>query len=150
MEAWGAARGVVADWPGLADAWRGAYVPSMARVRTGERDWADLDVLQRESVEMLAPKFGAGGLDGPALDELVRMWHELPPWPDSVEGLQRLRARYVIAPLSNAHVALLVRLAKAAGITWDAVFGATYSGITSQIRKHISGRLPCWDASHLK
>jgi 2-haloacid dehalogenase len=124
LEAWGAARGVAADWPGLVDAWRGEYRPSMARVRTGEREWADLDVLQRESVEILAPKFGAAGLDGAALDELVRMWHELPPWPDSVEGLQRLRARYAIAPLSNGHVALLVRMAKAAGITWDAVFGA--------------------------
>lgn len=96
----------------------------MARVRTGQREWADLDVLQRESVEVLAPKFGARGLDGAALDELVRMWHGLPPWPDSVEALDRIRAQYVIAPLSNGHVALLVRLAKAAGITWDAVFGA--------------------------
>ena len=124
MQAWGIARGVAADWPGLVDAWRAEYVPSMAEVRTGEREWADLDVLQRESVEILAPKFGASGLDGHALDELVRMWHELPPWPDSVEGLRWLRTRYVIAPLSNGHVALLVRLAKAAGITWDVVFGA--------------------------
>jgi 2-haloacid dehalogenase len=124
MQAWGAARAIDADWPGLVDAWRGEYQPSMARVRTGERDWADLDVLQRESVEILAPKFGAAGLDDGALDELVRMWHNLPPWPDSVEGLPRLRERYLIAPLSNGHVALLVRLSKAAGITWDAVFGA--------------------------
>jgi 2-haloacid dehalogenase len=124
MQAWGLARGVAADWPGLVDAWRAEYVPSMAKVRSGEREWADLDVLQRESVEILAPRFGASGLDGDALDELVLMWHELPPWPDSVQGLRRLRARYVIAPLSNGHVALLVRLAKTAGITWDAVFGA--------------------------
>jgi 2-haloacid dehalogenase len=124
MQAWGSARGVTADWPGLVDAWRREYRPSMDAVRTGERMWADLDVLQRESVEILAPQFGAGALDGAALDEFVRMWHELPPWPDSVEGLQRLRTRYMTAPLSNGHVALLVRLAKAAGITWDTVFGA--------------------------
>ncbi|HEY7054440.1 MAG TPA: haloacid dehalogenase type II [Mycobacterium sp.] len=124
LQAWGAARGVTADWAGLVDAWRGQYVPSMARVRTGERDWADLDVLQRESVQMLAPELGAGGLDGAALDELVVMWHSLPPWPDAVEGLRRLRTRFVIAPLSNGHVALLVRLSKTAGITWDAVLGA--------------------------
>jgi 2-haloacid dehalogenase len=96
----------------------------MDAVRTGEREWADLDVLQRESLEILAPKFGAPGLDGALLDELVRMWHELPTWPDSVDGLRRLRARYMIAPLSNGHVALLVRMAKVAGITWDTVFGA--------------------------
>jgi 2-haloacid dehalogenase len=124
MRAWGSERVLDADWPGLVDAWRGAYWPSMDEVRTGTRVWADLDVLQRESVEVLAPKFGASGLDGAALDELVLMWHELPPWPDSVEGLHRLRSHYVIAPLSNGHVALLVRMAKAAGITWDTVFGA--------------------------
>src|SRR5262249_8652084 len=116
--------GIEADWPGLVDAWRGAYRPSMAKVQSGEREWADLDVLQRESLETLAPKFGAAGLSGSALDQLVRMWHELPPWPDSVEGLERLRTRFVIAPLSNGHVALLVHLSKLAGITWDAVFGA--------------------------
>src|SRR5271167_1726398 len=124
LETWGAARGISADWEGLVDTWRGAYVPSMARVRAGERDWADLDDLQRESVKALAPRFGVSGLHGDALEELVHMWHELPPWPDSVEGLQKLRTRYVIAPLSNGHVALLVGLARAAGITWDAVFGA--------------------------
>lgn len=124
MLAWGSVHGIEADWPGLVDAWRGAYRPSMDAVRTGEREWADLDVLQRESLEILAPKFGAPGLDGALLDELVRMWHELPPWPDSVDGLHRLRARYMIAPLSNGHVALLVRMAKVAGITWDTVFGA--------------------------
>ncbi len=124
LEVWGATHHIAADWPSLVDAWRREYQPSMAKVRKGERQWADLDVLQRESVEMLAPQFGAVGLDSTALDELVRMWHQLPAWPDSVDGLQRLRTRYVIAPLSNGHVALLVRLSKAAGITWDAVFGA--------------------------
>lgn len=124
MTAWGTARGVTADWPGLVDAWRGAYRPSMDSVRTGEREWADLDVLQRESLEELAPKFGAVGLDDAALGELVAMWHELPPWPDSVDGLRRIQSRYMIAPLSNGHVALLVRMAKAAGIPWDTVFGA--------------------------
>jgi 2-haloacid dehalogenase len=96
----------------------------MDEVRSKERRWADLDVLQRESLKILAPQFGADALDGFLLDEAVRKWHELPPWPDSVHGLRNLRTRYVIAPLSNGHVALLVRMAKAAGITWDAVFGA--------------------------
>jgi 2-haloacid dehalogenase len=124
LKRWGAARGVAADWAGLVDAWRFAYVPSMETVRTGQRGWADLDDLQRESVAELAPRFGITTLEGDALEEVVRMWHDLPPWPDSVEGLRKLRTRYVVAPLSNGHVALLVRVARAAGITWDAVFGA--------------------------
>jgi len=72
----------------------------------------------------LAPQFGVAGLGADTLEELVCMWHELPPWPDAVTGLEKLRSRYIVAPLSNGHVAMLVRLAKAAGITWDAVLGA--------------------------
>lgn len=124
LQTWGAARGISADWAGLADAWRFAYVPSMQTVRAGQRGWADLDELQRDSVAELAPQFGITAVGDDALEELVRMWHDLPPWPDSVEGLRKLRTRYVVAPLSNGHVALLVALARAAGITWDAVFGA--------------------------
>jgi 2-haloacid dehalogenase len=124
LQTWGAARDIAADWPGLVDAWRLDFVLSMAKVRTGEREWADQDQLQRESMAMLAPQFGVLGVDGDALDELVRMWHELPAWPDSVAGVEKLRSRYIVAPLSNGHVAMLVRLARAAGITWDAVLGA--------------------------
>jgi 2-haloacid dehalogenase len=72
----------------------------------------------------LAPQFGVPELHGDTLEELVRMWHELPPWPDSVAAVDKLRSRYMVAPLSNGHVAMLVELAKAAGFTWDAVMGA--------------------------
>jgi 2-haloacid dehalogenase len=124
LDEWGKQRGIAADWPRLVDAWRMAYPPSLQRVRTGEREWAVLDVLQLESLQKLALELGIAALDEAAADEMVRMWHELPPWPDSVAGLHRLRTRYVIAPLSNGHVALLVRMAKMAGLPWDAIFGA--------------------------
>jgi 2-haloacid dehalogenase len=52
------------------------------------------------------------------------MWHELPGWPDTSEGMARLRKKYLVAPLSNGHVALVMSLARGAGITFDAVFGA--------------------------
>jgi 2-haloacid dehalogenase len=124
LRTWGTAHDIAADWPGLVDAWRLDFIMSIAKVRTGEREWADQDQLQRESMARLAPQFGVPGLHGEALEELVRMWHELPPWPDAVAGVEKLRSRYIVAPLSNGHVAMLVRLARAAGITWDAVMGA--------------------------
>jgi 2-haloacid dehalogenase len=124
LEKWGAARGVAADWPQLVDAWRAAYPPSLQRVRMGEREWSILDALQRESLEELAPSFGLSGLDDVAFEECVQMWHTLPAWPDAVAGLHRLRAQHVIAPLSNGHVAMLLRMAKAAGLPWDTIFGA--------------------------
>jgi len=75
-------------------------------------------------MRQLVPKFGLPTLSNDTLNHLARMWHELPVWPDTVEGMARLRAKYLVAPLSNGHVALLMQLARAAGITFDAVFGA--------------------------
>ena len=53
-----------------------------------------------------------------------RAWHRLDPWPDSVPGLLRLKTRYVIAPCSNGNIALIVNMAKRAGLPWDVVLGA--------------------------
>jgi 2-haloacid dehalogenase len=124
LQTWGATHDIAADWPGLVDAWRLDFIMSIAKVRTGEREWANQDQLQRESMTRLAPQFGMSGLHADPLEELVGMWHQLPPWPDAVAAVDKLRSRYIVAPLSNGHVAMLVGLMRAAGITWDAVMGA--------------------------
>jgi 2-haloacid dehalogenase len=124
LQAWGAERGLAVDWPGLVDAWRGAYAPSMDRVRHGELPWTNLDALHRTSLAELAPRFGLMGRD-PAEMEWVNLgWHRLRPWPDSVPGLVRLRPRYVLSPLSNANVALLVDMARRTGLPWDLILCA--------------------------
>ncbi len=123
LGAFGAARGLAADWPALVDAWRGAYVPSMDRVRRGERPFAMLDVLHRETLDRLIAEFGIAGLDEAARRDMTRMWHRLRPWPDSVAGLARLKRRFTIATLSNGNVALLTAMAKRAGLPWDTIFG---------------------------
>jgi 2-haloacid dehalogenase len=119
----GAKRGVTADWLGLTDAWRGAYRPSMDAVRRGARPWTILDDLHRDSILALLPEFGAAALAADA-DELVAIWHRLPPWPDSVHGLRALRQNFITAPLSNGHVALQINLSRHLGIHWDMIFGA--------------------------
>ena len=124
LSAWGDARGLKADWTGLVDAWRAAYAPSMDRVRRGQVPWTNLDALHRESLARLAPEYGVTGLDADAMDWINRGWHRLQPWPDSVAGLMRLKARYVISPLSNGNVALLTNMAKAGGLPWDLVLCA--------------------------
>jgi 2-haloacid dehalogenase len=111
-------RGLPAE---LADAWRGEYQPQMETVRSGAREWTDLDVLHREALDRLLTARGLAVADP---DALTRIWHRLDPWPDTVEGLTRLKRRYVIAPCSNGHIALLVNMAKHAGLPWDAILGA--------------------------
>lgn len=124
LSAWGERQGRAADWPGLVDAWRGAYAPSMDRVRRGDLPWTGIDALHRASLEALAPQFGLHGLDDAALDWINRGWHRLLPWPDSVAGLTRLKARFTIGTLSNGNVALLTNMAKAAALPWDVVISA--------------------------
>ncbi len=117
-------KGIEADWEAFADAWRGKYQPSMSRVRNGEVPWTNLDSLHRASLDELLEEFGISTLDERDKEHLNRAWHRLRPWPDSVEGLTRLKCRYVLATLSNGNVALLVNMAKNAGLPWDAVLGA--------------------------
>jgi 2-haloacid dehalogenase len=123
-EALGTAKGIEVDWAGFVDAWRGAYSPAMDRVRRGEAPWTNLDALHRQSLDRLMPQFGITGLSETEVDHLNRVWHRLKPWPDSVEGMTRLRRKYVLSPLSNGNVALLTRMGKAAGLPWDCILSA--------------------------
>lgn len=124
LEAFGRERGIAADWTALADAWRGGYQPGMDRVRKGEIPWTVIDDLHRETLERLLPQFGVTGLSEVDKDHVNRAWHRLSPWPDSVAGLTRLKRRYIIGTLSNGNVALLLNMAKHAGLPWDMVFSA--------------------------
>lgn len=124
LEAFGEKTGADADWAAFADEWRAMYQPSMDGVRRGNREWRNLDALHRESLITLLTRNAITSLSEAEIDHLVRAWHRLAPWPDAVEGLTRLKARHIIATLSNGNVALLVNMARRAGLPWDTVLGA--------------------------
>jgi 2-haloacid dehalogenase len=128
LSAYGAKRGIAADWTALVDAWRAAYHPSMERVRKREVPWTKLDDLHRGSLDGLVAKFGITGLTEDDLRHINLGWHRLDPWPDSVGGLTRLKRRFIIGPLSNGNVALLTKMAKHASLPWDVVFGSDLFG----------------------
>lgn len=110
----------------FADAWRSHYSPSMEAVRSGQRPFVRLDVLHRENLELALRDVGIDPASIPAaeLDALNLAWHRLDPWPDSVAGLARMKTRYIIAPLSNANIRLMLDMSKRAGLPWDAILGA--------------------------
>jgi len=117
-------RKIRADWAAFADAWRAGYRPAMARVRSGELPWTRIDDLHRMILDGLLDRFSLRGLPEEELDHLNRAWHRLTPWPDARAGLARLKRRHVIATLSNGNVALLVNMAKRAGLPWDCILSA--------------------------
>ena len=125
LTVFGGRHGLNVDWPAFVDAWRHDYVPSMDRVRRGERPWAALDTLHGESLDVLAERFGfAGSIDAEARRWFVLRWHELRPWPDTVPGLTRLRARWITGTLSNGSLRLLTDLARFAPLPMDVILSA--------------------------
>jgi 2-haloacid dehalogenase len=116
------------DWLAFADAWRGEYQPAMEEVRSGRIPFAKLDALHRRNLERILPRFGLSGLAEPQLAELTLAWHRLDAWPDVRAGLARLRRRYLLAPVSNGNVSLMVALARRNDIIWDAILGAEIAG----------------------
>jgi len=133
----GRSKNIEADWAAFADTWRSLYQPSMSRVRDGEMPWTNLDSLHRASLDELLDAFAITTLDEAEKDDLNRAWHRLRPWPDSVEGLGRLKKHYILATLSNGNVALLVNMAKKAGLPWDAILGA-------EVTKHYKPQPQCY------
>ena len=124
LTAFGSAKGFSVDWARFADDWRGLYQPAMEEVRSGRRGWTILDDLHRESLRTLLDRNGVHDLAAHEIEHLNRIWHRLDPWPDVVEGLTRLKRRYIIGTLSNGNTGLLVRMAKRALLPWDVILGA--------------------------
>ena len=103
-----ASAGAEGDSGRLADEWRLRFLLATQEVVRGEREWTDVDALHRET--------------GPA--ELAGAWHRLDPWPDVPSGLDALRERRIVATLSNGHLAMLIDMARHAGLRFDALLSA--------------------------
>jgi len=116
------------DWPAFADAWRGEYQPGMEEVRSGRIPFSKLDVLHRRNLVRFIPRVGLAGLSDAVLDELTLAWHRLDAWPEVPAALVRLKRKFLIAPVSNGNISLMVDLARRNGLPWDAILGAEVAG----------------------
>ncbi len=123
LRAFGARRGLALDWARFLDEWKAAYRPAMDRVNRGESPWMTVDAIYRARLVALLEARGIA-VDVAEVDELTRAWWRLEPWPDSVAGLQRLKQRFIVSPLSNASFIGMVELARYAKLPWDCVITA--------------------------
>jgi 2-haloacid dehalogenase len=117
-------KGMNIDWAAFADAWRAEYGPSMDRVRRGEMGWTKLHDLHKMNLYKVIHDFGIVNINEEEIEHLNHVWHRLRPWPDSVEGLTRLKKEFIIATLSNGNVGMLVNMAKHSGLPWDCILSA--------------------------
>jgi len=112
------------DPEAFALAWRTRYVPAMQRVASGELEWTRIDDLHRMILDEILVEFGRSDVAESERQHLNRVWHRLKPWPDSVEGLRRLRTKFTICTLSNGNIGLLTNMAKQANLPWDCILSA--------------------------
>ncbi len=132
--------GTVVDWHGsvkreverlrldvdgaeFARAWRAGYQPAMREVME-KGEWVVLDVLHRRILDRVLADFGLDAMAEDQRRQLNRVWHRLDPWPDSVEGLARLKSKYIVCSLSNGNLGLLTEMARHAGLPWDCILSA--------------------------
>jgi 2-haloacid dehalogenase len=120
--------GFALDWLAFADAWRGEYQGAMEEVRAGRSAFCKLDVLHRRNLDRILPRFGLSGLAQETALDLNLAWHRLDAWPDVRSGLVRLKPSFMIAPVSNGNISLMVDLARRNGFPWDAILGAETAG----------------------
>ena len=113
------------DWAALSADWRELYRKSMDRVIAGNRDWIRVDRIYREALDELLETRGLSDwFSAVERDELNAVWTRLDPWPDAVEGLARLRRRFLTATLSNAGMSSVIALVKNANLPFDAILTA--------------------------
>jgi 2-haloacid dehalogenase len=118
----GRSRGLVVEWERILADWD--PWPIMDRVNRGAAPWMTMEAIHRQALGASLARHRITGLTEREMDQLVQARWRLPPWPDAVPGLTRLKPRYVIGPLSNASFTGMVRLARFAGLPWDCVITA--------------------------
>ena len=116
--------GLHTDWHAFADDWRNEYQPAMEKVRSGQRGFCKLDELHRGNLDIVLERLGWQQVDEATRQQLNLGWHHLEQWAEVDRGLARLKQKFVLAPCSNGHIALMVQLARHNRWHWDAITGA--------------------------
>jgi 2-haloacid dehalogenase len=102
--------------------WQQHCEDEQRRIRQGLRAYVSTETLDAEAARRVA---GRAGLSDPAvIARLATAGQRLPPWPDSVAGLEQLARRFPLVGLSNAGRTALLRLNAHAGLRWHQALSA--------------------------
>lgn len=114
------------DWLAFADAWRGEYQVGMEEVRSGRLPFAKLDAIHRRNLDRILPRFDIKAEEA-VLKDLNLVWHRLDAWPDVPPAMARLKPKFMLAPVSNGNISLMVAIARKNSFPWDAIFGGEFA-----------------------
>ncbi|MBS0520367.1 MAG: haloacid dehalogenase type II [Proteobacteria bacterium] len=118
-------KGLALDWGALSAEWRDLYRGHLDEIIAGKRPWLRVDRIYRETLDALLERHRLSAIFTTAeRDEINAIWSRLDPWPDSIEGLGRLRRKFVTSTLSNAGMRAMVAVVKHAALPFDAILTA--------------------------
>jgi 2-haloacid dehalogenase len=109
--------------------WVEAYSANMRNINKGLAPFETVDVLNQKALDKTLEKYGI--LNQFSLAQRNHMWmtwHRLKPWPDAVEGIDKIKNKYIVGPLSNGNVRLLIDLSKHANLHWDVILSGEMLG----------------------
>ena len=102
--------------------WQQHIETEQQRIVDGGRPFVTSQALDLEAAQLVAARFGV--TDPAAVATLGTAGQRLPPWPDSIAGLDRLADHLPLIGLSNASRPALLRLNAHAGLRWHQALSA--------------------------
>ena len=123
-------KGLSINWAEAIAEWRELYRATLDDIIARKRPWMRVDHIYREALDVMLKRRGADDrLTQQDCDEFNVVWTQLDPWPDTVEGLSRLRRHFVTTTLSNAGMAAVVAVVKRGHLPFDAILTAELAKI---------------------
>lgn len=100
----------------LLSSWQQHREREQQRIRQGHRAYVNTEIIDGEAAQLVADH--AGRADPTTIARLATAGQRLPPWDDSVAGLERLAQQFPVLGLSDAGRTALLRLNAHAGLRW--------------------------------
>ncbi len=103
--------------------WRKGYSDYINEFNKSKQTWKNVDEIHMNKLLELLKDFKLiDNMNDHSINKLNKIWHKLDPWEDSVEGLNLLKKKFSIGPLSNGNFSLLLNMSKFSDLNWDFIF----------------------------
>jgi len=118
---------VDSDLPALASEWRAGFFRAiMASFKAGEES-PDIDIVHARVLDELLEARGVSAAsiwDTKRRADLVQAWHNQQAWPDSIEGLTRLKDHLIVVVLANGTTRLQLDIIRSSKLPFDTLFSS--------------------------
>ncbi|MDR3518521.1 MAG: haloacid dehalogenase type II [Azospirillaceae bacterium] len=110
------------DWSVMSSDWRDAYHEIMVPVLAHRQPYIPTEKVYRQALDIILDRHHLSDRFSVAeRDEMSGVWGRMVPWPDTREGLSRLKTRFTLVTLSNSGMATVMKMVKANALPFDEV-----------------------------